>query len=49
LGLTLPLLVPKVLEKSRAITLLTLGAFMADKKGESLPITVPLVWIRKTN
>jgi len=29
--------VPKVLEKSRAIPLLTLGDFMTYKKGENLP------------
>ena len=35
-----PHLVPRVLEKSRAIPLLTLKAFVACKKGENLPITV---------
>ena len=33
-------LVPKVLEKSRAISLLTLRACVAYKKGENLPINV---------
>jgi hypothetical protein len=32
-----PLLVPKILEKSRAIRLLTLRAFVAYKKGENIP------------
>ena len=33
-----PHLLPKVLEKSRAIPLLTLRACLAYKKGENLPI-----------
>ena len=37
MGLTHHHLVPKVLEKSRAIPLLTLRAFVAYKKGENLP------------
>jgi len=37
---TYPHLVPKVLEKSRAIPLLTLRACVAYKKGENLPTSV---------
>ena len=37
MGLTPPNLVPKVLEKSKAMPLLTLKACVAYKNGENLP------------
>jgi len=39
-GLTPPHLVPKVLEKSRAVRLLNLRACVAYKKSENLPIYI---------
>jgi len=42
-----PHLVPKVLEKGKAIPLLTLRAWVAYKKGEILPIYVQLEVLEK--